>query len=95
MNHRLKFWDGRPQLAFLNNAVGEGFGLVLLEAQAAGIEATRTGRTLEEIHVKSVRTLTEGLVRLGLLSGAVDTLIEPTLNQIIANVAGAVYAGGA
>ena len=26
---------------------------------------------------------------------AVDTLIEPALNQIIANVAGAVYAGGA
>jgi hypothetical protein len=25
----------------------------------------------------------------------VDTLIEPALNQIIANVAGAVYAGGA
>ena len=26
---------------------------------------------------------------------AVDNLIEPALNQIIANVAGAVYAGGA
>ena len=49
---------------------------LVLEAQAAGIEATRTGATLEEIHAKSVRTLTEGLVRLGLLSGAVDTLIE-------------------
>lgn len=49
---------------------------LVLEAQAAGIEATRPGTTLEEIHGKSVRVLTEGLVRLGLLSGSVDTLIE-------------------
>jgi Xaa-Pro aminopeptidase len=49
---------------------------LVLEAQAASIEATRPGATLEEIHKKSVRTLTEGLVRLGLLSGAVDTIIE-------------------
>src|SRR5271170_1791720 len=44
---------------------------LVLEAQAAGIEATRPGATLEEIHKGSVRTLTEGLVRLGLLSGDV------------------------
>jgi Xaa-Pro aminopeptidase len=49
---------------------------LVLESQAAGIAATRAGGTVEDIHNRSVRVLTEGLVRLGLLSGPVETLIE-------------------
>jgi hypothetical protein len=45
-------------------------------------------------------TVVDGLVARGsdgvhITAAAVDTLIEPALNQIIANVAGAVYAGNA
>jgi hypothetical protein len=45
-------------------------------------------------------TVVDGLTARGpdgvhITQAAVDTLIEPALNQIIANVAGAVYAGGA
>ena len=45
-------------------------------------------------------TVVDGLVARGpdgvhITQAGVDTLIEPALNQIIANVAGAVYAGGA
>jgi Xaa-Pro aminopeptidase len=49
---------------------------LVLEAQSVGIEATRPGVTLDEIHARTVRTLTTGLVRLGLLEGEVDALIE-------------------
>jgi Xaa-Pro aminopeptidase len=49
---------------------------LVLDAQTAGIEATQKGATLDEIHSASVRVLTSGLVRLGLLSGATDKLIE-------------------
>ena len=45
-------------------------------------------------------TVVDGIVARGadgvhITQAAVDNLIEPALNQIIANVAGAVYAGGA
>jgi Xaa-Pro aminopeptidase len=49
---------------------------LVLEAQDAGITASRSGTTLEAVHTQSVRILTEGLVRLGLLSGSVDEIIE-------------------
>lgn len=49
---------------------------VVLRAQKAAIEAVQPGVTLEEIHRGAVRMVTEGLVDLGLLSGAVDDLIE-------------------
>lgn len=49
---------------------------LVLRAQKAAIEAARPGVTLDEIHCGAVRTLTEGLVDLGLLSGAVDELVE-------------------
>jgi Xaa-Pro aminopeptidase len=49
---------------------------LVLEAQDAGIAASRPGATLEEVHNQSVRILTAGLVRLGLLSGSVDEIIE-------------------
>lgn len=48
---------------------------VVLQAQLAAIEATRAGRHWNEPHEAAVRVLTEGLVDLGLLQGAVDELI--------------------
>jgi Xaa-Pro aminopeptidase len=48
---------------------------VVLAAQEAAIEVCRPGVTLDEIHDTAVRCLVEGLVDLGLLSGAVDQLI--------------------
>ncbi|MCB9758828.1 MAG: aminopeptidase P N-terminal domain-containing protein [Alphaproteobacteria bacterium] len=49
---------------------------VVLAAQLASIDACRAGRTFDEVHQISVRTLTEGMVSLGLLEGEVDALIE-------------------
>ena len=49
---------------------------VVLHAQQSAIEAVKPGVTLDEIHTGAVRTITEGLVDLGLLAGDVDTLIE-------------------
>jgi Xaa-Pro aminopeptidase len=49
---------------------------LVLEAQVAGIEVTRVGATIDEIHAKCVEVITRGLVRLGLLSGDVETLIK-------------------
>jgi Xaa-Pro aminopeptidase len=48
---------------------------VVLAAQEASLQACRPGATLEEIHDTAVRSLVEGLVALGLLSGAVDELV--------------------
>jgi Xaa-Pro aminopeptidase len=49
---------------------------LVLEAQLEGIASTRAGNTIEEIHKQTVGIVTRGLVRLGLLSGEVDKLIE-------------------
>src|SRR5579863_6949799 len=49
---------------------------LVLEAQLAAIPAARPGATLEQIHNICVQVVTRGLVRLGLLSGEVDKLIE-------------------
>ncbi len=49
---------------------------LVLRAQLAGIEQVRPGRTYDAYHMAAVRTLTEGLVDLGLLSGTADELIE-------------------
>jgi Xaa-Pro aminopeptidase len=49
---------------------------LVLEAQLAAIPAARPGATLEQIHNICVQVITRGLVRLGLLSGEVDKLIE-------------------
>jgi Xaa-Pro aminopeptidase len=51
------------------------YSLVLSAADAA-IAATRPGETLEALHDRAVRVLTTGMVKLGLLSGDVDRLIE-------------------
>jgi Xaa-Pro aminopeptidase len=49
---------------------------VVLEAQKAAVRRVRPGATLEAVHRTAVRRLTQGLVRLGLLSGTVDTLVR-------------------
>lgn len=49
---------------------------VVLRAQLAGIDAVRPGVTLEDIHRSTVRSITEGLIDLGLLKGEVDSLVE-------------------
>ena len=49
---------------------------VVLGVQESIIEATKTGATILELHERTVRALTEGMVSLGLLTGSVDGLIE-------------------
>jgi Xaa-Pro aminopeptidase len=49
---------------------------LVLRAQLASIEATRPGSRFVDLHDISVRTLTEGLVALGLLTGDLDALIS-------------------
>jgi Xaa-Pro aminopeptidase len=47
----------------------------VLATQQAAIEMARPGATLEQIHDYCVRTLTTGMIELGLLSGSVDERI--------------------
>jgi Xaa-Pro aminopeptidase len=49
---------------------------LVLEAQTEGIAATKPGTTLDEIHKLSIAVITRGLVRLGLLQGEPEALIE-------------------
>ncbi|HEY9231434.1 MAG TPA: aminopeptidase P N-terminal domain-containing protein [Blastocatellia bacterium] len=49
---------------------------VVLDAQLEAIKAVRPGATFIAPHERAVRVLTEGMVRLGLLEGDVDQLIE-------------------
>lgn len=49
---------------------------LVLEAQTACIEMTRPGVTMDELHNRSVEILTEGMLRLGLLQGEINKLIE-------------------
>jgi Xaa-Pro aminopeptidase len=49
---------------------------LVLQAQLEGIAATRPGATLDDIHKLSVEVITRGLVRLGLLSGEPEKVIE-------------------
>ncbi|HVP28755.1 MAG TPA: Xaa-Pro aminopeptidase [Myxococcota bacterium] len=49
---------------------------LVLASQEVGLSLAKPGATLEEIHQATVRVLTEGMVKLGLLSGSVDGLIE-------------------
>ncbi|MGB8329529.1 MAG: aminopeptidase P N-terminal domain-containing protein, partial [Polyangiales bacterium] len=46
---------------------------IVLRAQKSSIEAVKPGVTLQAIHDGAVRSITEGLVEIGLLKGAVDT----------------------
>jgi Xaa-Pro aminopeptidase len=49
---------------------------LVLEAQLEGIAATRAGVTLDDVHKLTVDVVTRGLVRLGLLSGEPEKLVE-------------------
>jgi Xaa-Pro aminopeptidase len=49
---------------------------LVLAAQEAAVAVVAPGQTAEGVHDTAVRVLVEGLVELGLLSGAVDGLIE-------------------
>jgi Xaa-Pro aminopeptidase len=49
---------------------------LVLEAQLEGIGAVRPGATLDDVHKRSVEVIARGLVRLGLLSGEAEKLIE-------------------
>ncbi|MBC5811345.1 MAG: aminopeptidase P N-terminal domain-containing protein [Candidatus Eremiobacteraeota bacterium] len=49
---------------------------IVLRAQKAGIEHVRAGRAFNAYHDAAVRTITEGLVDVGLLKGSIDELIE-------------------
>jgi len=49
---------------------------LVLDAADACIAAARPGETIEGIHEKAVRILTEGMVKLGLLKGKPDQLIQ-------------------
>lgn len=49
---------------------------LVLDAQLAAIAAIRPGATFIEPHQRAARVLTEGLVRLGLLEGEIEKLIE-------------------
>jgi Xaa-Pro aminopeptidase len=49
---------------------------LVLDCQEECIRMTRPGVTLDEMHQRSVEILTEGMVRLGLLKGEVEKLIE-------------------
>jgi Xaa-Pro aminopeptidase len=49
---------------------------LVLDAQLEAIDAVRPGAAFIEPHDRAVRVLTEGLVRLGLLEGEIDKLIE-------------------
>lgn len=49
---------------------------IVLAAQDAAIEKVRSGIARNEFHDAAVRTITEGLIDLGLLSGTVDENVE-------------------
>ena len=49
---------------------------IVLESQLEGIARSRIGATLDQIHKRCVDVTTRGLVRLGLLQGEVEKLIE-------------------
>jgi Xaa-Pro aminopeptidase len=54
---------------------------LVLDAQLAAIDAIRPGTTFIEPHDRAVRVLTEGFLRLGLLEGEIDKLIEEAAFQ--------------
>ncbi|MBU6229052.1 MAG: aminopeptidase P N-terminal domain-containing protein [Cyanobacteria bacterium REEB459] len=55
---------------------------LVLEAQHRAIAAVQPGAPFNQFHDVATRTLTEGLVELGLLRGEVDTLIEEKQHKV-------------
>ena len=51
----------------------------VLAAQLAAIAEAKPGASLDDLHAKAVRVLTEALVHLGILVGSVDELVEKEL----------------
>ncbi|RIL04416.1 MAG: Xaa-Pro aminopeptidase [Proteobacteria bacterium] len=49
---------------------------VVLAAQEAALEVSRPGNTLDDVHEAALRTLVEGMVALGLLTGSADEAIQ-------------------
>jgi Xaa-Pro aminopeptidase len=49
---------------------------VVLDAQLAAIATVRPGSTFNDAHLAATRTLTQGMIDLGLLAGSVDAAIE-------------------
>ena len=49
---------------------------IVLRAQKAAIRAVKTGRSWRAPHVAAVRTIVDGLLRIGVLKGSRDRLIE-------------------
>ena len=49
---------------------------IVLEAQAAGIEATRPGATFVDVHNAALKVVVQGLRRLKVLEGRVDAIIK-------------------
>lgn len=49
---------------------------IVLEAQLAAIEQTRSGRTLDAVHEAAARVIAAGLIDLGFIAGSVDEVLE-------------------
>jgi Xaa-Pro aminopeptidase len=49
---------------------------IVLNAQLASVEATRPEATIEEVHLASLRVITDGLIRLGLIEGPLELALE-------------------
>ncbi len=49
---------------------------LVLDAQKAAIEQVRPDSTLDDVHAAAVEVLAQGLLRLGLLTGSVDEIVE-------------------
>ena len=63
---------GQRGACFVRQRVGDG---LVLESQLRAIELARVGSSIDAIHKSCVETLTEGMVKLGILQGDVATLI--------------------
>ena len=61
-----------PRFAGRQKAIYE----LVLAAQLAAIDAVRPGASFDDPHTHAVRTLVEGLLSLGVLSGSADEVIE-------------------
>src|SRR5450432_825535 len=49
---------------------------LVLDAQLASVEVTRSGSTLDDVHAASVEVISRGLVALGLVEGPLETAIS-------------------
>jgi Xaa-Pro aminopeptidase len=49
---------------------------IVLEAQLRAIDEARAGSTLDDVHAASLRSLVEGMIRIGLVEGGLDEAIE-------------------